>query len=65
MLGSNHFVEGKVVPKWDDLADEEDSQYENLTCDLDLTQRGVIYSNAKFIQSRIEIMNDVSKQKNH
>ena len=24
MSGSNHFVEGKVVPKWDYLVDEED-----------------------------------------
>ena len=28
--GSNHVIEGQVVPKWDDLVDEEISHYGNL-----------------------------------
>ena len=42
MSGSNHFVEGKVVPKWDDLVDTQDSHDRNLVFVWAFTQRGTI-----------------------
>ena len=65
MLGSNHVIEGQVVPKWDGLLDEEESNDGNLVSDQDFSQRGPIDSDAKLILSKMEIIHDVPNQKKH
>ena len=48
VVGSNHVVEGELVPIWEYLIGEEYSHDGDLMHDWDFAQKGVIRSNIQF-----------------
>ena len=54
-----------MVPRWDELVEDEDHHDSNMLCDWAFSRKGFVTEQVKFDTVKKEIMCDVSNQKNH